>query len=141
MLLGFILLLATRLVAAHEIEHVVVMMLENRAFDHMLGFMKRGGPFGDTRVDGLTGSECNWKNLSDPSKGKICVNDAALDVCPYDPNHSFSATTERIFGCRYGKTEGTPCTNMSSTTGNNTMSGFVQSAIWEHKSGENEMSM
>lgn len=42
-----------------KIDTVVVMMLENRAFDHMLGFMSRGGPFGDTRVDGLTGTECN----------------------------------------------------------------------------------
>lgn len=141
MRLIFALFLASHLVVAHEIENVVVMMLENRAFDHMLGFMKRGGPFGDVRVDGLTGSECNLKNLSDPSKGKICVNDAAQEVCAYDPDHAFSATTARIFGCDWGKTEGTPCTNMSMTTGNNAMSGFVQNAISLHKDGENEMSM
>jgi len=92
---------------AHQIEHVVVAMLENRAFDHMLGWMSLGGPFGDTRVDGLRGDECNDKNLTNSSEGRFCVNDEALDHCPYDPNHSFDATTERIFGCEWNKTEGT----------------------------------
>lgn len=124
-----------------KIEHVVVMMLENRAFDHMLGFMSRGGKYGDTRVDGLTGNECNLKNISDPQGGKICVNDQAQDHCPYDPNHSFAATTERIFGCVWKETEGTPCTDTKMADGKNDMSGFVSSAIREGKTGANEMSM
>ena len=90
------LVIACHASAAHEIQNVVVAMLENRAFDHMLGFMKRGGPFGDTRVNGLTGKECNAKDLSRPSGDEICVNDEAQDHCAYDPNHSFAATTERI---------------------------------------------
>ena len=106
---------------AHEIEHVVVAMLANRAFDHMLGFMSRGGPQGDVRVDGLTGKECN------PTGGKggeeVCVNDLAQDHCPYDPDHKFSATTERIFNCEWNKTAGTPCTDIQSTKGNPTMQG------------------
>ena len=63
------------------------MMLENRAFDHLLGYY---GKTVDTRVDGLTGNECNARNLSDPSAGQVCVNDNAKDVCEYDPNHSFA---------------------------------------------------
>ena len=126
--------------AERPIENVVVMMLENRAFDHMLGFMSRGGPQGDTRVDGLTGNECNPKKLDDAGD-VVCVNDKALDHCPYDPNHSFAATTERIFACTYGKTEGTPCTNMTMTTGNASMNGFVASAVSEGKDGVNEMTM
>jgi hypothetical protein len=70
---------------AHEIEHVVVAMLENRAFDHMLGYYNRIDP----RIDGLRGDECNVRNLTDPAAGKECVNDEALDHCPYDPDHSF----------------------------------------------------
>jgi hypothetical protein len=83
------------------------------------------------------------KNISDPSSGSICVNDAALDHCPYDPNHSFAATTERIFGCHWGETPGTPCTDMTMETGKNDMSGFVDSAIRQGKgeNGENEMTM
>ena len=126
------------------IDTVVVMMLENRAFDHMLGYMSRGGPFGDTRVDGLTGTECNPTSV-DPAKAndtsQVCVNDEALDHCPYDPNHSFAATTERIFACQYGKTPGTPCNNMTQTDGNNSMQGFVASAVSEGKDGKNEMTM
>ena len=90
---------------SHKIEHVVVAMLENRAFDHMLGWMALGGPHGDTRIDGLRGNECNALNLTNSSEGRYCVNDEALDHCPYDPNHSFAATTERIFGCEYGKSK------------------------------------
>jgi len=110
--------------AAAKIDTIVVLMMENRAFDHMLGFMQRGGPQGDPRVDGLDGHECNSKDLaaggectvdarstlctnatvsgaapSDPSV--VCVTDTALDNCPYDPNHAHGPTTERIFGCQY----------------------------------------
>jgi phospholipase C len=132
---------AVSLTAAHEIQNVVVMMLENRAFDHMLGYMARGGPFGDVRVDGLANGTdyCNLRDLLDPSQGKICVSDAGKDKVPYDPNHGFAATTERIFGCKWEHTEGTPCNNMTSTTGINDMSGFVQSAIFNGKDGNNEM--
>lgn len=129
-------------VAQPIIEHVVVAMLENRAFDHMLGWMTRGGPFGDTRVDGLTGDECNFKDISKGANGGlVCVNDQALDHCPYDPDHTFSATTERIFGCRWNQTEHTPCTDIRSETGKNEMSGFVNSAIWRGQDGINEMTM
>ena len=53
--------------AESPIKHIVVLMEENRSFDHYLGFMKKGGEFGDTRVDGLNGDECNYKNISDHS--------------------------------------------------------------------------
>jgi phospholipase C len=89
----------------------------------------------------LSGKECNPKNLSDPSAGDICVNDEAKEVAPYDPNHSFAATTERIFGCEFQKTNNTPCTNMKMDDGNATMIGFASSAIREGKDGENELSM
>ena len=100
-----------------------VVMMENRAFDHMLGYMARGGPFGDERVDGLNGTECNAKSLAAggactqtpfssvclgpnaraaaAAAGIVCANDKAADRCEYDPNHTHGATTERIFGCKY----------------------------------------
>ena len=107
--------------------------------------MSLGGPCGDTRVDGLRGDECNDKNLTDSNvmpptacnmpatdklcqQGRFCVNDEAQDHCPYDPNHSFSSTTERIFGCEWGKTPHTPCTVTTMVNGSNDMSGFVASA-------------
>ncbi len=39
-----------------KIKHIVVVMMENRSFDHMLGYLKRDG-LGD--VNGLTGDEFN----------------------------------------------------------------------------------
>src|SRR3712207_341585 len=46
-----------------QIEHFVVVLMENRSFDHMLGYRslptdKEGGQ-GRSGVDGLTGSETN----------------------------------------------------------------------------------
>ena len=42
------------------VQHVVQLMLENRSFDHMLGFLYPGNvsPSGQP-FDGLTGSESN----------------------------------------------------------------------------------
>jgi phospholipase C len=39
-----------------EIEHIVVLMMENRSFDQMLGYLKRAGL---PEVNGLTGTESN----------------------------------------------------------------------------------
>ena len=81
----------------YPIKNVVVLMMENRAFDHMLGWMTRGGPYGDVRVDGLYGSECNPINLD--KEGLLCVDDTAVDITG-DPKHSFEATTEQVFACK-----------------------------------------
>lgn len=51
------------------IEHVVVLMLENRSFDHMCGYWDQlpGG-------SGLTGAECNYVDPADTSTAKIYVH-------------------------------------------------------------------
>jgi len=87
----------------YPIKHVVVLMMENRSYDHMLGWMKAGGEFGNPEVDGLTGNECNFKNPKKPELGKICVSKSAPDNSVYDPDHSFERTTERIFSCDFEK--------------------------------------
>lgn len=50
------------------VQHVFVLMLENRAFDHMLGFSVIKGRDAETgqstQVNGLTGSESNVFNGS-----------------------------------------------------------------------------
>jgi phospholipase C len=38
-----------------QLKHIVVLMMENRSFDHMVGAMKKTDP----RIDGLTGNESN----------------------------------------------------------------------------------
>ncbi|ONM30832.1 Non-specific phospholipase C6 [Zea mays] len=95
------------------IKNVVVLALENRSFDHMLGWMRRllGLP-----VDGLNGTECNPNSNSTSS---ICVSADADLVVPDDPGHSFEDVLEQVFG------------NVSAAAAQPqpSMSGFVRSAL------------
>merc|ERR1719445_1416000 len=72
------------------IKHIVLLMEENRSFDHMLGFMKG--------VDGLKGTETNPYNTSDPTSKRVTVNNTSPYIGPFDPNHSTPPTTQKIFG-------------------------------------------
>ncbi|KAF5727336.1 Phospholipase C 4 [Tripterygium wilfordii] len=75
------------------IKTIVVVVMENRSFDHVLGWLKSYRP----DIDGLTGSESNRINASDPNSPKIFVSDDALFI-DSDPGHSFQAIREQIFG-------------------------------------------
>ena len=66
-----------------QLKHVVVLMMENRSFDHMLGALKAQYP----SIDGLTGNETN----PDTTGAQVSVQPQAeyqsqLDP---DPNHHF----------------------------------------------------
>jgi phospholipase C len=79
------------------IEHVFVLMLENRAFDHMLGFSGITGQDaangGSTQINGLTGSEANTFN------GRVYgVSRGADDVMLVDPGHEFANVLEQLCG-------------------------------------------
>ncbi|XP_002455351.2 non-specific phospholipase C6 [Sorghum bicolor] len=95
------------------IKNVVVLALENRSFDHMLGWMRRllGLP-----VDGLTGAECN-PNSTNSTTSSICVSADADLVVPDDPGHSFEDVLEQVFG------------NGNISAAQPSMSGFVRSAL------------
>ncbi len=69
-------------------------MLENRSFDHLLGFMKRE----NAAINGLTGSETNPP--ADELRPDVKVTDAAGDVQDLDPDpgHDFDNVTRQIFG-------------------------------------------
>mmetsp|Transcript_24778 Transcript_24778/g.46596 ORF Transcript_24778/g.46596 Transcript_24778/m.46596 type:complete len:504 (-) Transcript_24778:32-1543(-) len=77
-----------------DIEHVVVLMLENRAFDHMLGYLTNI----NSDITGCTPESCS--NPIDPTDpGSPLVNltyDAVYQQS--DPCHSISCTTEQVFG-------------------------------------------
>ncbi|XP_024534533.1 non-specific phospholipase C1 [Selaginella moellendorffii] len=75
------------------IKTVVVLVMENRSFDHMLGWLKKLNP----EIDGLQGNESNPLSTTDPASRKIFVADTAEFVDP-DPGHSFQAITEQVFG-------------------------------------------
>jgi len=129
LLFCLLLALAVTTRAAHPIKHVVVLMLENRSFDHMLGFLKKNG---HPEVDGLTGDERNPYKVSEPNGKSVEVNQHGYNVSPDDPGHSWTATFEQIYGRL--PTHGTekPVPHMN---------GFVQEAIGKKHTPYNPMSM
>ena len=52
-----------------RIKHIVVLMMENRSFDHMFGFFDPE----DDRIDDLGGAESN----PGPTRGRVLVTDTA----------------------------------------------------------------
>jgi phospholipase C len=85
------------------IEHVVVLMLENRSFDHMLGFLyadsgnvsPAGQPF-----EGLTGTESNPDASGQPvTVFKIEPTTPSAYYMPgADPGEGYMATNSQLFG-------------------------------------------
>jgi phospholipase C len=47
-----------------EIKHIVVLMLENRSFDHLLGWLQSD----QYQIDGLDGSQSNRDSTGEPVK-------------------------------------------------------------------------
>lgn len=60
------------------VKHWVVLMMENRAYDHLLGYFQMDG----VHLQGLTGREYNHWDSSNPNSGIIRVNNRAKDVRP-----------------------------------------------------------
>lgn len=75
------------------IKTLVVLVMENRSFDHIFGWLKSTRP----EIDGLTGKEFNRLNASDPDSPKVYVSNDAVFI-DSDPGHSIQAITEQIFG-------------------------------------------
>lgn len=92
------------------IKTLVVLVMENRSFDHVLGWLKSARP----EIDGLTGKESNRLFAADSKSPEVFVTDDATFV-DSDPGHSFQAIREQIFGC-------------NCTTDPAPMSGFAQQA-------------
>jgi phospholipase C len=79
------------------IEHVFVVMLENRSFDHLLGFSQIEGrdPSGSpTKVEGLTGKEGNPSLNSDT----VTVSSPADFMMDHGPGHEFKDVKEQLCG-------------------------------------------
>ncbi len=82
-----------------QIQHVFVIMLENRAFDHMLGLsgiegidVVSGEP---TTIDGLNATN----NSNTDANGNVYVAQAPADwAMPFDPGHEFADVEEQLCG-------------------------------------------
>jgi phospholipase C len=92
-----------------NLKHIVVLMMENRSFDHMLGSLKAVDP----RIDGVTDQLSNPDTTGAPVKPLPQAEfQGQLDP---DPDHHFPAVDLQIFG---GDTSATRVPNMQ---------GFVKS--------------
>lgn len=95
-----------------NLKHIVVLMMENRSFDHMLGFMKQQVP----GIDGLNGAESNPDTATPPQNVTVQPTAAAQAELDPDPDHSWQGTNLQIFGNSQGTDDGSP-----------KMQGFVKS--------------
>lgn len=75
-----------------QLKHIVVLMMENRSFDHMLGALKQSHP----GINGLNGDESN----PDTTGAMIKVQpDAKFQgQLHHDPDHHFAGVDLQIFG-------------------------------------------
>ncbi len=74
-----------------KIEHIVVLMMENRSFDHMLGYLRLEG--GRTEIDGLTPG---LANMHDGRSFPIRHLPTTILNDEQDPNHDEAGVREQL---------------------------------------------
>lgn len=75
-----------------NLKHIVVLMMENRSFDHMLGSLQADDP----RIDGISGTFSNPDTNGNPVPEKpLAEFQSQLDP---DPDHHFPGVDLQIFG-------------------------------------------
>jgi phospholipase C len=74
-----------------NLKHIVVLMMENRSFDHMLGGLRADDP----RINGLTGNETNL----DTTNERVKVQPLAEFQGQFDPDpdHHFQEVNKQLF--------------------------------------------
>src|SRR2546423_5789487 len=92
-----------------NLKHIVVLMMENRSFDHMLGALKQTDP----RINGLSGEEFNLNTAG--QKVKVQPDAAYQGQLDPDPDHHFPGVNLQL----YDGTTGPPATPA--------MQGFIKS--------------
>ena len=75
-----------------QLKHIVVLMMENRSFDHMLGSLSAVDP----RIDGITTQLSNPDTTGAQIKPQPLANFQG-QLNP-DPDHHFPAVDLQIFG-------------------------------------------
>ncbi|KAH6817138.1 non-specific phospholipase C6 [Perilla frutescens var. frutescens] len=74
------------------IKTIVILVMENRSFDHMIGWMKKSI---NPSINGVTGKECN--PIPSNTNKKICYSNDA-EYVDLDPGHSFKAVEKQVYG-------------------------------------------
>ncbi|HZL41784.1 MAG TPA: alkaline phosphatase family protein [Verrucomicrobiae bacterium] len=105
------------------IKRFIVLMLENRSFDHLFGYLKATNP----KVWGLTGNEFNQKDPNSPSDPAVKVQRASSFVMTFDPAHEYYDVQMQLYGPLAGTDPGLPpIANPRSDPA--PMTGFITSA-------------
>jgi phospholipase C len=108
------------------IDHVFALMLENRSFDHMLGFSGIKGTDAETStltsISGLSGTESNSWNGS-----TYLASTPALEPMNLDPYHEFTDVLEHLCGAAAKYPSGGPYPPINN-------SGFVSNFVVDAKS-------
>jgi phospholipase C len=83
----------------NNLKHIVVLMMENRSFDHLLGGLSlvlEGGKKKYPGINGLTGNEWNPDTQGNPVK--VQPNAKFQSQLDPDPDHHFPGVDLQIFG-------------------------------------------
>jgi phospholipase C len=117
-----------------SVNHIVVLMLENRSFDHMLGYLYAGqgntSPAGQP-FDGLTGTESN----PDSTGAAVTVSQIgpttpnAYFMPGADPGEGYMATNDQLFG-----TETAPASSSDVPGMQGFVTDFAYTLGWQSKS-------
>ncbi len=99
-----------------DIKHFIVLMLENRSFDHYFGFFK---PRVGQRIENLTGANSNLSNLLDPAAPESAANPrfTVSKPAPFNvhdkegPSHSFNSVCLQLCNDRSGPSPQSPVKN------------------------------
>ena len=82
-----------------QIDHIVVLMLENRSFDHMLGYLSlptdQGGQ-ARTNVDGLRGADVDFNEYAGQRYPIHHLDRTAFTGEAEDPDHSGESVDEQL---------------------------------------------
>jgi Phosphoesterase family len=79
----------------NNIQHFVVLMLENRSFDHILGALKAQ----NAAVDGALDIEfSNHTDPASPSSPIVGTGSATAFAMPFDPGHEFEDVQIQLYG-------------------------------------------
>ena len=117
-----------------SIEHIVVLMLENRSFDHMLGFLYTDqgnvSPAGQPYA-GLTGGESNPDSSGQPvTVFRIEPTTPNAYFMPgADPGEGYMATNSQLFGSTNG-----PASSSDVPTGQGFVKDFAYTLGWQSHS-------
>ena len=106
------------MVSKSVISQIIVLMMENRSFDHLLGWLKTDKL---VQINGVTEGMKVPRDPNDSSKGEVPVSRGGYDVSPDDPRHGFDDIAIQLAG--------------------NNMNGFVYDSIINNLTEENPVSM